>query len=123
MEERYREQLSKHGSDPGGEWEYASLGEEKSALTVRVRGERELALRWDHPVAFRVIDEGARLRQKPLVEAAGAGLLYEVRESVFLDELNRLSEGALGGQQLTHYLVWTSDQCVDVVAAKGPELS
>ncbi|HEY5758453.1 MAG TPA: hypothetical protein VIU34_21650 [Steroidobacter sp.] len=68
--------------------------------------------------AFQCIDEGCRLRSIPIE----AGLIWRVHNSEYIAAFKRSAAGTMDSFPLTHWLVVSGNQCVDVLSESEPTL-
>lgn len=72
------------------------------------------------PRMYRNIDEGFRLRQLSEFKPEGASLVYIVDDSILLREFHDQSFGVMRSFNLIHFLVTTSNDCIDVLSEVEP---
>jgi hypothetical protein len=68
--------------------------------------------------AFQGIDDGYRLQSGPTER----GLLWRVHDSEYLREFRRAAAGTMDNFPLTHWLLISGNQCVDVISDGEPSL-
>jgi len=73
--------------------------------------------------AFRVIDEGDRVSEFADAEVVGRSAVYIVEDGGFLDEFQKMSSVDFSRFGLKQWLVRTTNDCVDVISEREPELS
>jgi hypothetical protein len=69
--------------------------------------------------AFQGIDEGYRLRDIPM----GDALIYFTRESPYLAAFREGAAGTMDNFPLIHWIVASSNQCVDVLCESEPTVT
>jgi len=103
-----------------------SLKDDSEGLHVLLRGEGEgaptLHLLFEAVVAYRSINESYRLAtwrsiesQRPLTT------LLIVENSRWVDWLVRESGGVLQAEQLTHFAIYSLEDCIDIVTEFEPD--
>lgn len=89
----------------------------------RTRGLRRLRIAFHHPYFYRVADEGMRFRMLEALSREVVSTLVTVEDSSFRDWGNDESGGLMREiSELRHYLILTTDNCVDVLSATPPDL-
>ncbi len=68
--------------------------------------------------AYRVIDEGDHL----LTAYSNVGLIAIVKNSEYLEWFHRESCGVRKGQNLKHYAIHTTNECIDIIDSKLPKI-
>ena len=84
---------------------------------------RRLRVAFDRPYAYRVADEGRRWRMLVQLDRVDRSLVYVVEDSSFVAWAIAEAGGCLAHPPLRHYLVMTTDDCVDVLSDLPPTLT
>lgn len=104
--------------------EITSIRDEQEGLSVVVASEetREpvVKLVFQDFVAYRNINESFRLRTWNSREMKGSSSLLIIEGSSWLQWLRAESEGVLDTFELTHYAIYTNDDCLDVASRIAP---
>jgi hypothetical protein len=102
----------------------ASIRDEDEGLSITIAsqgsGETIVKLVFSGVVAYRNINESFRLRTWQSHEMKGSSSLLIIEESSWLKCLRDESCGVLDEFELTHYAIYTEDDCVDVAAKMAP---
>ena len=100
-----------------------ALHDDFEGFRLLLRGESPtlppLRVRFESVLAYRVATESYRLRLGENIVGSG---IYIVENSRFIAWLTEESYGAWNPDGLTHYLIVTSDDCVDVVSEWPPSI-
>lgn len=104
-----------------------AVHDDAEGLRFLLRGEKPseptLRIRWDTYVCYRNINESFRLRtwaQTP--ELQGPQSLFIAENSSWLRWVVDESGGALDENTLTHYAIYTPEDCIDIVAQHPPDV-
>jgi hypothetical protein len=84
---------------------------------------RRLRIAFDRPYAYRVADEGRRWRMLLQLDRVGPSLVYVVEDSGFVAWATAEAGGCLAHPPVRHYLITTTDDCVDVLSDLPPMLT
>jgi hypothetical protein len=100
--------------------------DEMDGFSVTVRREQSpnacAELRFHGVVAYRNINESYRLRTWHQNDMTGSSWFLIVEDSEWIAWLREESGGVLDDVTLTHYAVYTGDDCFDVIAREAPEV-
>jgi hypothetical protein len=101
------------------------LKDEDEGLEIYLRpgvaDKRTLRIRFRDVIAYRCIDESFRMETWTAIEAPGSLNLLEIANSHWIAWLEKESGGVLEEFDLTHYAIFTDDDCIDVVVRSPPE--
>jgi hypothetical protein len=104
--------------------EITAIRDEDEGLTVVLASEetREsvVKLLFQNVVAYRNINESFRIRTWQSQNMIGSSSLAIVEGSSWLRWLREESGGVLEEFSLTHYAIYTNDDCLDVAATAAP---
>lgn len=89
-------------------------GEEPTSRTFRIL--------FKVVVAYRNINESYRLRTWERVRGKNMVGLFTVEDSRWVNWLREESGGVLESTRLTHYAIFTPEDCIDVVSEFAPEV-
>lgn len=106
--------------------EVLSLQDADDGLIVRVNdmdSSRILRFSFGGVVAYRCMDESYRHRTWRNTAAQARSGLLTVQGSQWVEWLCWESDGLLDAGDLTHYAIFTHDDCIDVVARHAPEVT
>jgi len=102
------------------------IHDDVEGLRFLLRGEDPaspaLRLRYEAVVAYRNINESFRSRTWKTRATVGLSSLMTVRNSLYVAWLIEESTGLLVAEQLTHYAIYTDEDCIDVVTEFPPEV-
>ena len=73
-------------------------------------------------VAYRNINESYRLRTWERVHGENMVGLFTVENSKWVEWLREESSGVLNDVQLTHYAIFTPEDCIEIVSEFAPEV-
>lgn len=88
--------------------------EDSQSLVVRLTFETVLA--------YRNIDESYLLRTVDNINSPGESTLYIVENSLWVKWLHEESYGTLEGKNITHYAIYTPNDCLDILAEHEPKI-
>ena len=104
--------------------EIRALRDEDEGLCVVVASEETrkplMKLVFQDFVAYRNVNESFRIRTWQSHVMKGSSSLLIVHGSLWLDWLRQESGGVLDDVGLTHYAIYTNDDCIDVAARVAP---
>lgn len=78
---------------------------------------------FDHALAHRSIDEGDHLKLWENFELSTESFIYTVENSEFLKYFNEESYNIHDTENIKHFFIVTSDDCIDVIASGEPKIS
>jgi len=108
----------------GGRWVLDELRMGGGRLVVRVEAEfppgRVLELSWDSEVFVQARDEGDYLAVSRWGGFEYPHPFYLIEDSPVLERIVGESDGVRTGSSLSHFAIYTTDTCVDVVALEPP---
>ncbi|MCL2892089.1 hypothetical protein [Brenneria tiliae] len=81
----------------------------------------KVAFDWIH--SFRLTDEGDLLKMQEEQNGEMLAGIYTVDESIYLKWFTEQSVGIHDGESITHYLVVTSEDVIDVLSSVSPFIS
>ncbi|MBU9828167.1 hypothetical protein [Rahnella perminowiae] len=81
----------------------------------------KVAFDWIH--SFRLTDEGDLLKMQEEQNGKMLTGIYSVDKSQYLEWLSKQSFGIHDGESITHYLIVTSDDVIDVLSSVSPLIS
>lgn len=73
--------------------------------------------------AFRSLDEGDRLKLWNDIELSDRDFIFTVENSEFLKYFNEQSYETHDSEELKHYFIVTTDDCIDVISSENPNIS
>ncbi len=117
------EGLEKLGFSPADIY-LESLVDSKEGLILLVRGGKgdfRAKVIFEHPRAYRNIDEGDYLNMEENRKYDGQGL-YKTAEASFIDWFHRVSVGVYENEGMQQYSLYTCDDCVEVLSAEDPDI-
>jgi hypothetical protein len=104
--------------------EILGLRDEDEGLTIVLASEetREAVAKIVFPdfIGYRNVNESFRSRTWQSQNMTGSSSLLIVEDSLWLEWLREESGGVLDDVELTHYAIYTSDDCVDVATRTAP---
>ena len=87
-------------------------GHERSAATLR--------LHFESVIGYRNINESYRLRTWANHDMSRTSPLLIVRNSTWVEWLVKEAGGVLDAAKVTHYAVYTSEDCIDIASEFAP---
>jgi hypothetical protein len=71
------------------------------------------------PRAFQGVDEGYRLKEIPI----GTALIYRSDRSAYLEQFKENAVGTMDNFPLTHWMIVSCNQCLDVISESEPSVA
>ncbi|HAT86952.1 MAG TPA: hypothetical protein DCS30_14010 [Rhizobiales bacterium] len=71
----------------------------------------------------RSIDEGHLINEEDMEISEAGTILSEVMSSALINDFHILSDGILKDEILRHFVLYTDEDCIDVISSKLPEIS
>ena len=101
------------------------LHDDFEGLQILLKGEKDpspiLRITFEAPLVYRNTDEGNRLRTLHQSTSASSSLL-SVRNSSFSDWFVEECSGIYDISEITHYVIFTADDFIDVLSNSEPEV-
>jgi hypothetical protein len=79
-----------------------------------------LRITFESYFAYRNLDEGDLLRTLPTILHLGESSPFVVDNSEFMNWFNHESVGRYADMVMTHYAIYTSNDCIDMLADAEP---
>ena len=112
-------------ADVRGAVQCEGLHDDCGGLRILLKGEnpegRTVEITFEHVIGYRNINESYRFRTWSARSGAVAPLVV-VRNSSWIDWLREEAAGVLDEVPLTHYAIFTLEDCVDIVSESQPVL-
>jgi hypothetical protein len=92
-------------------------------LVLASEGTDRLKVVFDWVHSFRLTDEGDLLKMQEEQNGEMLTGIYTVNKSIYLKWFTEQSVGIHDGESITHYLIITSDDVIDVLSSVSPLIS
>ncbi len=102
------------------------IHDDYEGLRILLKGEEAqssiLRLSFDSVFAYRNIDEGYLLRTLNKMDNPGESTFYIVENSTWIEWFNEESYGTLENSKITHYAIYTPNDCIDLLTEYEPKV-
>jgi hypothetical protein len=93
-----------------------------SILLDEIGSNRRLEIRFRRVVALRAMDESFRLNTWLAQGGKATTGIFTVRHSRLIESTAEEAGGILDPGKVTHYAIYTQDDCIDVISRDEPDL-